>query len=275
MSGLLPDITIAGLGIRAVVQVTAEVEARIRRCREVLVLDSGVGTEAYLAARCARVTPLYDRTYGEADSRVQAYHHMAASVVEAALARSPVVYAVHGHPIVFCHSSFLIRDLAAVLGLSVEVLPGISSMDSLLADLWLDPGVTGLQMFEATDLLLRRRPLQPDVPALIWQVGNLETRLYTARLSRPERLVRFRDWLLQTYPESHPVTAYYAAPHPAVGASRWTFPLGALAAQAAALHPGITLYIPPSVVRPVQDFDLLARLDSVAHLEAVTAAPEG
>lgn len=270
MSVRLPDITIAGLGVRAVVQVTPEVEERLRGCREALFLDSGVGTAAFLAGRCPKVTPLYGRAYGEADSRLDAYHHVAAAVIEAALDGAPVIFLVHGHPIVFCHASFLIRDLALLLGLSLEVLPGISSMDSLFADLWLDPGVTGVQMFEATDLLLRRRPLQPDVPALIWQVGNLETRLYTTRLSRPARLVRFRDWLLQTYPSAHPITAYYGSPHPLTAAMRWTFPLGEMAEHAAALHAGITLYIPPAVVRPIQDFALLQRLDAVAHLHAIT-----
>jgi uncharacterized protein YabN with tetrapyrrole methylase and pyrophosphatase domain len=267
---VIPDITVAGMGVAAVVQVTAQTEARIRQCRHALHVDSGVGTDDFLAARCPRVTGLYGLTYGETDSRVAGYHHAAAAVIEAAMTEPPVIYLTHGHPLVFCYSAFLIRDLAGLLSLSVELLPGISSMDSLFADLWLDPGVGGIQMFEATDLLLRRRRLQPDVPALIWQVGNLETRLYTTRTSRPVRMVRFRDWLLQTYPADHPITACYASPHPAVGPQRWTFPLADLPAHAAALHPGITLYVPPCAVRPVQDFALLNALDSVEHLLAIT-----
>lgn len=271
---MIPDITIAGMGVEAVVQVTAQTEARIRQCRQALYVDSGIGTAAFLEARCERVISLYGQTYGESDSRLTGYHHASAAVVHAAMEDGPVIYLTHGHPLVFCYSSFLIRDLAGLLGLSVELLPGISSMDSLFADLWLDPGVGGIQMFEATDLLLRRRPLQPDVPALIWQVGNLETRLYTNRTSKPERMIRFRDWLLQTYPADHPITACYAAPHPVAGRQQWTFPLAELPQHAAALHPGITLYIPPCVVRPVQDFGLLSVLDSVEHLHTITEPSE-
>lgn len=267
---MTPDITVAGMGVAAVVQVTAQTEARIRQCRHALHVDSGVGTDAFLAARCPRVTSLYGLTYGESDSRLAGYHRAAAAVIDAAMTDGPVVYLTHGHPLVFCYSAFLVRDLAGLLGLSVELLPGISSMDSLFADLWLDPGVGGIQMFEATDLLLRRRRLAPDVPALIWQVGNLETRLYTTRTSKPARMVRFRDWLLQTYPASHPITACYASPHPAAGPQRWTFPLGEIAEHAAALHPGITLYVPPCAVRPVQDFALLNALDSPEHLLSIT-----
>lgn len=266
---MIPDITIAGMGVKAVVQVTAETERRIRRCNEVLYNDSGVGTAEFLSARCPKVTSLYAR-YGEASNRMGSYHAMAADVIEAALDRRPVAFLTHGHPMVFCYAGFLIRDLAAVLGLRVEVLPGVSAAACLMADLWLDPGVTGLQMFEATDILLRRRRLHPDVPALIWQVGNLETRLYTTRPSAPQRLHRLRDWLLQSYPADHPVTAYYASPHPITVPTRWTIPLAELAQHAAALHPGITLYLPACTVRPVQDLGLLQQLDSPEHLAKIT-----
>ena len=267
---MIPDITIAGMGVTAIVQVTPQTERRIRQCREALHVDSGAGTQEFLTARCPAVRSLYGLTYGEASSRVSGYHAAAAAVIEAAMDHGPVIYLTHGHPLVFCYAPFLIRDMAELLGLSIELIPGISSMDSLFADLWLDPGVRGIQMFEATDLLLRQRQLQPDVPALIWQVGNLETRLYTTRTSRPARLTRFRDWLLQTYPPAHPITACYSMPHPIGGAQRWCFPLSEITEHAAALHPGITLYVPPCTVRPVLDFGLLSVLDSPEHLDAIT-----
>jgi hypothetical protein len=36
------------------------------------------------------------------------------------------------------------------------------------------------------------------------------------------------------------------------------------------IHAGFTLYIPPATSRPIQDFDLLAKLYSVAHLRSIT-----
>ena len=49
---MIPDITIAGVGVAAVVQVTPQTERRIRQCREALHVDSGAGTEEFLAKRC-------------------------------------------------------------------------------------------------------------------------------------------------------------------------------------------------------------------------------
>ena len=148
---------------------------------------------------------------------------MAIRVVEAALDHPPVTFAIHGHPLIAVHPPFLVLEMANALGLRVEVLPGISAIDTLLADLRIDPVVHGVQMYEATDLLLRRRPLQNDVPAIIWQVGTLETGLHSQRVSRPERFARFLAHLRQYYPAAAPGGGHLllaprpsASGHPAV-----------------------------------------------------------
>src|SRR5580692_5007065 len=188
---------IAGLGLKTVSQTTREVEAAIRLSREVLFLDTGVATKAFLETLCPRVTPLYEQSYSEERPRIDAYEHVAARVVDAALDHPPVTFAIHGHPLIAAHPPFLILELAHALHLTVEVLPGLSAIDALFADLRLDPVVHGIQMYEATDLLLRRRPLQPDVPAIIWQIGPIETCLHSMRVSRPERFTRFISHLRQ------------------------------------------------------------------------------
>jgi hypothetical protein len=261
---------IAGLGLQTVAQITREVEAAIRASREVLVLDTGVATRPFLETLCPRVTPLYEESYAEAHPRADAYEHIAARVVDAALARPPVTFAIHGHPLIAAHPPFLIFELCHALELSVEVLPGISSMDTLFADLRLDPVVHGMQMYEATDLLLRRRPLQPDVPAIIWQIGPIETCLHSMRVSRPARFDRFIAHLQQYYPPRHEVVAIYCSPHPILKPAIFRFALEDMGQYAAEIHSGFTLYIPPAVSRPIQDYDLLAQLYSVEHLRDIT-----
>jgi len=264
------DIWVVGLGIVGVDQVTREAERVLRASKEVLYADAGVGTRAYLESLCPRVTDLFTDSYREQRPRLNTYHHIAARVVEAALRHRPVTFAIHGHPLVFSYPPFLIADLGRVLGLTVEVLPGISATAALLCELRVDPGLWGMQMYEATELLLRRRPLAPDVPALIWQIGDVETRLRSTRPSRPERFDRIREHLLQFYPPDHRVVAVYAAPHPLVHSTRLEFPLGRISDHAAALHIGYTLYIPPVHVRPVEDPDLLSQIDSPEHLARIT-----
>ena len=123
------------------------------------------------------------------------------------------------------HAPFLVLEMAKALNLRVQVLPGISAIDAVLAELRLDPVIHGIQMYEATDLLLRRRPLQNDVPALICQIGTLETGLHSQRVSRPERFSRLIGHLRQYYSPQHKVVAIYCSPHPLLPPVILRFPL--------------------------------------------------
>ncbi len=266
----MTDIHIVGLGVSSVSQVTREAEQAIKASNEVLYLDTGVATRRFLEDRCERVTSLHDISYREGDHRLNAYHHMAATVIESALARAPVTFAVHGHPLIAVYPSFLVCDIATVLGLSVRVTPGVSAIDSIVAELKIDPCAEGLQMYEATDLMLRRRPLQADVPALIWQIGNLESSLHTERISRPRRFERFVDYLMQYYALEHPVIAVYAPPHPLMPATILRFPLQEMPRHAESIHAGFSLYVPATGPRSIQDVELLSRIDSPEHLRAIT-----
>ncbi len=264
------DITIVGLGVLNVDQITRETERVIRGSNEVLYVDTGVATRTYLEGLCPRATSLFETSYEEAAHRVNAYHHMAARVLDAAMDHPPVTFAMHGHPTVGVFAPFLIRDMAGLLDLEVRVLPGISAMDCLFAELMIDPCVAGMQMYEATDLLLRRRPLLPDVPALIWQIGCVETSLHTMHVSKPIRFERLRSHLLRFYPPEHEVVAAYATPHPLMPSTVYRFALRDICEQAHLLHPGFTLFIPSAVERPIEDRELLHLVDSVEHLRRIT-----
>ena len=265
----MTHLYIAGLGLQTAAQLTPEVETAIRSSHEVLYLDTGVATRPLLETLCPRVTSLYD-SYTDDSSRLSAYEHMAARVIEAALDHPAVTFAIHGHPLVAVHAPFLVMELAHLLDLHVAVLPGISAIDTVLADLRLDPVVNGIQMYEATDLLLRRRPLQPDVPALIWQIGPLETCLHSMAVSLPERFSRFVAHLRQYYPPRHAVVAIYCSPHPIMPPEILRFALEDMGKHVQKFHAGFTLYVPAARPRPIQDYDLHSKLYSLEHLRSIT-----
>src|SRR6185503_5646213 len=98
----------------------------------------------------------------------------------------------------------------SLLKLRVHVAPGISIFDTLLVDLGLDPGLTGMQMYEATGLLVENRPLQPDVPCLLLQVDAVESALFTRKPSSEKRFLRLQKHLLKFYPPTHPLVSVYS-----------------------------------------------------------------
>lgn len=263
------DIWIVGTGIRSGAHLTRETEAILREVDQIVYADSGVGVDEAMRALNPNVRPLFGTVYTERGPRLDTYQLMCRATLLAAM-DGTVAFAVQGHPVVAVYAPFLIEDAARLLGLRVQVLPGISAFDTLCADLRFDPCVLGVQMFEATEMLLKRRALSPDVPAVIWQAGAVETRLYSNRRSKPTRFTRLVQHLGRTYAADHPVTIYYGSSHPLMDAIHKTVPLAELPQHAVDMHPGVTLFVPAVGVRLLQDEDLRGRLDDPAWLAAMT-----
>jgi len=249
------DIGIVGTGIVGSHQLTREAIEVIRRSNHTFVVASGYGVVDYIRTLCPSVTDLSD-LYEPGQSRLPTYHRMAAVVVAAAMAEPPVCLASYGHPWVYCLPTTLITKAAPLLGLHVEVFAGVSSLDTLLVDLGADIAFSGLQMYEATDLLLRRRPLQPDVACIIWQptvAGDPTTpdHPYPAAQFTP-----LSDHLLRFYPADHEVKLVTSKNHPLLESRIEAFPLGRLASVLEGA-PGVgTLYVPPLIDRAVEDAEL-------------------
>ena len=267
----MTDLWIVGLGIQTVNQITREVEQAFRASREILYLDTGVATKRYLEGLCPRVSSLFEQSYGEDRPRLSAYEHMAIRVLEAALDHPPVTFAIHGHPLIARYTRpFWCWKWRRRSICGLKSSPASLPSTRFSPHLRIDPVVHGVQMFEATGLLLRRRPLHNDVPAIIWQVGTLDTGLHSQRVSRPERFARFIAHLQQYYPAEHQVVAIYGPPTPFCLRPSCDLLLRIWGLYAGELHAGFTLYIPPAIGRPVQDWDLLAKLYSVDHLRSLT-----
>jgi hypothetical protein len=263
------DIYMVGLGIVSVRQVTREAEAALRSSTTVFVVDAGFGVTEYLESLGPKVVDLLP-LYKEGGSRDLVYRRMAALVVQAALHAPPVTFATYGHPMVFSYPPLLIRRAAQLLELRTHTIPGVSALDTLIVDLGFDPGLEGLQMYEATDVLLRERPLQPDVPLLLWQVAAVESGLFSSARGNADRFRNLQDYLLRFYPGSHRVTIAQSASFPLLGPILESFPLQDMATHLADGPQSGTLFVPPVQRRALQNEQLLAEVYSTDHLQAIT-----
>ena len=264
-----PDIYVVGLGIVSVRQITREAEDAIRTSKTVLYVDAGFGVNDYLKTLCRNVVNLLPE-YREGLPRMEAYRAMAASVIEAALEAPPVAFAVYGHPTFFVYPSTLICRSAELLGLNVEVLPGISTVDAVCIDLGLDVGMTGLQIHEATTILLVKRRIDPQVPCFILQVDAIETALYSTMRSAPDRFRRLQEHLLQFYPPQHVLANVRSATFPLYASDIEPIPLSELPDRLAASGATGTLYIPPIEPTPIVDRELEVAVYDTAHLQRLT-----
>ena len=250
------DIGIVGTGIVGTHQLTREAEEVIRRCKRTFVIDSGYGIPEYLETLCPEVVEL-GVLYEPGKDRLPTYRRMAAEVVSAAAADSPVCLATYGHPWVYCYPTTLITRAAPLLGLHVEVFPGVSSFDTLLVDMGTDIALSGIQMYEATDLLLRRRPIQSDVTCVIWQPTVVGDPTYRPEPYGAEQFEPLQEYLLGFYGPEQEAAIVTTKTYPLTRSVVQRLQLRDLAAELARAPQVGTLYIPPASERQVADTELL------------------
>ena len=177
-----------------------------RRCNRTFVIESGYGIHRSTSRRCAQghepPRPLRERQ----EPAARPTGKMAAEVVTSALTRLRCAWPRTAIPWVYCYPTTLITHVAPLLDLHVEVFPGISSFDTLLVDIGTDIAFDGIQMYEATDLLLRRRPIQNDVTCVIWQATIVGDPTYPEGSGQGRAVQAAVEHLRSFYPADHEVT---------------------------------------------------------------------
>jgi hypothetical protein len=118
----------------------------------------------------------------------------------------------------------------------------VSAEDCLVADLGVDPGVSGLQSYEAGDFLRRRPATEPTSALVLWQIGVVGARTQTASISAPA-LPELLELLLARYPASHRAVVYEASSYPGIAPLVREVRLDELGADT--VTPASTLYVPP------------------------------
>jgi uncharacterized protein YabN with tetrapyrrole methylase and pyrophosphatase domain len=255
-------------------QLTDEVTVALDRSDRIYLLHPHDIVAEALSDRFGTVVRLGSE-YEEGQPRSAAYDRIVDRVVDAAAdADSPVALATYGHPTVGVTPTNDVVQRAEGAGVDVDVRPGVSSLDAMYVDLGLNPFETGLQMFEVNDLLLRELSLNPSVPAFLFQVGTVGSRLYTARPNAPERFTRLRRYLERFYPSDHEVSLVRAATLPFESGAIESFELSAFESMADAVHPSHTLYVPPARSDGPVNEAYLESLHSRDRLDEITTDPD-
>jgi uncharacterized protein YabN with tetrapyrrole methylase and pyrophosphatase domain len=203
--------------------------------------------EGWLLELNPKARSLYDH-YRLGVPRQDIYERMTETILDEVRSGADVCVAFYGHPGVFVYPSHAAIARARADGFSARMLPAISAEDCLFAELGVDPATTGCQSYEATRFLLSRRTADPTAALILWQVGAIGERIYSAEPPPANRLALLVEKLSSSYEASHEVTLYEASPYPFVDSLIRTLPLGQLAD--AVPTPLSTLYVPPVAPAP-------------------------
>ena len=163
-------LVIVGSGIRAVGQFTLEAQGHIQQADIVLYAAADPVTDMWIEKQNPNCFDLY-QYYANDKNRIITYTQMIERIMDEVRAGKYVCAIFYGHPGVFVTPSHNAIAIARQEGYEAEMLPAISAEDCLYADLGVDPSIPGLQIFEATDLLLRQRRIDTAMNLILFQVG--------------------------------------------------------------------------------------------------------
>lgn len=152
--------------------------------------------------------------YQEGKSRMTTYRQWVELMMAEVRAGKRVCGVFYGHPGIFAWSPHKAIAQARAEGYAAHMEPGVSAEDCLYADLGIDPGRFGCQHFEASQLLLFERRLDPTAYLVLWQVGvvgDRSTAKFHTGAAYRQVLV---DLLAKDYPLEHEVIIYRGATLP-------------------------------------------------------------
>jgi precorrin-3B methylase len=152
--------------------------------------------------------------YAEGKSRAESYRQMVAAMLAEVRADKRVCGAFYGHPGVFAGVPHEAIERARDEGYAAHMEPGISAEDCLYADLGIDPGRYGCQHFEASQLMLYRRRIDPSGYLVLWQVGVAGDRSLARFATGAQYRQVLVDVLTRDYPPEHAAIIYKVATLP-------------------------------------------------------------
>jgi uncharacterized protein YabN with tetrapyrrole methylase and pyrophosphatase domain len=238
------SLTVVGTGYHVAGQITAETQGHIEEADRVFFLLRDPLTAAYLRKLNPRTTSLHD-CYREGRSGTAAREEMVERIVAGVRQGRRVCAAFYGHPAILAPASLEAIRRARGLGCEAQMLPGVSVADCLFADLGVDPGTRGCQLYEATDFLLRGRTVEDATPLILLQVGAVGVTAYRSRTEGNRAGFAVLIARLRTlYPDDHPVTLYEIPQMPTDDARIDTRPLSSVGDAPLTVY--ATLYVPPA-----------------------------
>jgi hypothetical protein len=241
-----PSLVVVGTGIRVVGQLTTEAAAWIRVSDQVLYLaHDPVAGEVLTGLN--RSAESLARFYADGKLRQQSYQEMVERVLDCVRSGAKTCLVFYGHPGVFCWPGHEAIRQARREGYTARMVPAVSALDCLFADLGLDPATHGCLSYEATDFLKNGRHADPASLLILWQVGTVGDLLLRSQGCQPLALPLLVKRLCRVYGADHH-GILYAAPiqwgaEPAIEPVR----LGQLGD--ARLSSSLTLCVPPSQPR--------------------------
>lgn len=246
---------VVGTGIRAGIHLTPQASEELVAADRVFYQCADPIAAAVIEGLNQNAVSL-EILYAVSKPRAETYDEMAELILDSVREGHRVCAAFYGHPGVVVAPGHEAIRRARLEGYNAIMIPGVSAEDCLLADLGINPGDQGLQMYKANDFVLRPRQIDVTTPLILWQpivVGE------QAAPGEPNAggIALLAEALTNLYGADHPVVLYEAAIYPVGGPTVMQIKIGELAQTDMPMR--ATLYVAP-LGQPVVDEGMALRL---------------
>lgn len=251
-------LTIVGTGIRAGLQTTPESVACIKNAKKVLYLVADIISQDWIRS----INPTAESmqaSYQKGRYRLDIYNEIVSKIMSALQQYKDVCVVFYGDPGTFVFPAHEAIRRARKKGYSARMLPGISAFANFTVDLGVDPGVVGIQSYEATNFVLNRHRFDTSSGLVLWQVGLFGYAYWDPDYKPLESRIKILgDYLQRHYGEGHRVFLYEASEFPLGNAVAKRVPISRL--HRTEISGVATLYVPPKS-RPNADRRMVRLLE--------------
>lgn len=193
------EVILVGAGVSFPDHLTAEALGALGQSRKIftIVPDEYVSQlPSDLREKCVSLWHLYDPSR----KRRENYKDVIETIAGNLVGGSSIAYLTPGHPLIFDSVAEGLRLRASVGGFAIRIIPGVSCIDTILADVGYEPA-NGLVIHEATVVVAQGLPLDADMATILLQLGVFGTEY--PRLSGEDPLPdlsSLRDHICRYYP---------------------------------------------------------------------------
>lgn len=244
--GERPIISVLGMGVRGRRQLTLEAFAILTRTRHALFFpQAGIDT-AWLEQELGipKTTDLSVEYRDGARDRDN-YQRILDRVAGAARNDGAVCFLLPGHPRLGVTMTSLLDSDPTFAGMTVRVIEGVSSFDTMLCDLHRDALEHSSLLIDANRLLYYGLTLDARIDMYVYHICSVGTqRTHWREPRRENQICRLQAYLERYYPAQHQVTLIESSVSRPAGARTTVISLDALGAAIDAVTFRTTLFVP-------------------------------
>jgi precorrin-2 methylase len=224
---------------------TLEAVGHIKAADTVFYLPTSGVTSAHLHQLNANAVDLRGY-YGDDKVRKTTYVQIAEVILREVRRGRDVAAVFPGHPGILVMAARRALAIAEMQGYETQLLPAVSSIDCLFADLRIDPGPHGVQIVKAGLVLENEVTLATTGHVILLQVDSVGDSTFSFTGFKHTQHRRFVQRLIEQYGARHEAVCYAAALLPCSTPTIIARPLEQYLDQVPwATIPG-TLYLPPA-----------------------------